>query len=131
MRTSQRILVYGHSVILGAIGISLRLYSQFEVTKHASLMQEPKTLDVDNTDIVIFDLETTLPEAVLPLLEINPNLQLIGISPDINIVRVWSVRELREASIQDLLQVIKNEAKDLPVKSCANELCSYRIEVNR
>ena len=56
------------------------------------------------------------------MLEINSTLQLIGISPDVNLVKVWSIRELREVSMQDLFQVITSEAKDSPVESGGDEV---------
>lgn len=121
MKAKRQILLYGNSVILGTIGASLRRVSQFEVTKLVPPVQETQKLDAAKTDIVLFDLEATHPEAVLSLLEINPALQLIGISPDINLAKVWSIRELREVSTQDLLKVIKSEAKDSPVESDGNE----------
>jgi len=121
VKAKRRIFLYGNSVILGAIRASLRRVSQFEVTTLASPPQEPQEVDNVKPDIVLFDLEITHPEAVLSLLEINPALVLIGISPDINLVKVWSIRELREVSMQDLLKVIKSEAKDSPVKSGVNE----------
>jgi hypothetical protein len=37
---------------------------------------------------------------------------LIGISPDINLVKVWSIQELREGSMQNLIQVITNEVQN-------------------
>jgi hypothetical protein len=55
------------------------------------------------------------------LVENNPNLRVIGISPDINLVKVWSVREIREVSMQDLLQVLNSETKDPPAKSVSAE----------
>ena len=122
MKATKRILLYGNSVILGTIGLSLGLYSQFEVTKLALPLKEAQKIDDAKTDILLFDLETTHPEAVLSLLETNPTLQLIGISPDINLIKVWSIREMREVSMQDLLQVIKSEAKDSPVESGGNEV---------
>ena len=115
MKATKRILLYGNSIILGTIGISLGRHSQFEVTKLVAPLQETQKLDAAEMDIILFDLETTHPEAVLSLLEINPTLHLIGISPDINLVKVWSIRELRGISMQDLLQVIKSGAKDSPV----------------
>ena len=111
MKARRRILLYGNSVILGTIGASLRRVSQFEVTTLASLPQEPQEVNNLKPDIILFDLEATHPEAVLSLLKINPALQLIGVSPDINLVKVWSIRELREVSTQDLLKVIKSEAR--------------------
>ena len=125
MRASKRILLYGNSVILGTIGASLGRYPQFEVTKVVPPLRETQKLDVANTDIILFDLETTHPEAVFSFLEINPTLQLIGISPGINLVKVWSLRELREVSMRDLIKVIKSEAKDSPAESGCDEVCSY------
>jgi len=122
VKAKRRILLYGNSVILGTVGASLRRVSQFEVTKLVPPLQETQKLDADQTDILLFDLETTRPEAVLSLLEINPALVLIGISPDINLVKVWSIRELREVSTQDLLKMIKSEAKDSPVEPDGNEV---------
>ena len=117
MKTARRILLYGNSVILGAVGIILERYSQFEVTKLALTLKETEKLDAAKMDIIVFDMENTNPEAVLSLLEINPTIQLIGISPDINLVKVWSIRELREVSMQGLLDLIKSELNDLTVKS--------------
>ena len=117
MKTARRILLYGNSVILGAVGISLERYSQFEVTKLALPLKETEKLAAAKIDIIVFDMQTTNPEAVLSLLEINPTIQLIGISPDINLVKVWSIRELREVSMQGLIELIKNELNDLTVES--------------
>ncbi|MFO7620070.1 MAG: hypothetical protein R6W81_02240 [Bacteroidales bacterium] len=114
MKVRQRILLYGNSVILGSIGVCLQRCPQFEVTTLAPPLQKLQDLDNLNPDILLFNLETIHTEAVLSLLEINPTLQLIGISPDINLIKVWSIRELREVSMQDLLKMIKSGAKDLP-----------------
>lgn len=119
MKASKRILLYGNSVILGTIGASLRRCPQFEVTTVLQPSQTAKGLDASKPGILLFDLKTTHPEVVFPLLETNPNLQLIGVSPGINLVKVWSIRELREISMQELLQVIKREAKDSPVDQAA------------
>lgn len=122
MKTNKRILLYGNSVILGTLGISLGLCSQFEVKKLALPLQETQMSDAAKTDILFFDLETTHPEAVLSWLETNPKLQLIGISPGINLVKVWSIRELREVSMEDLIKMITSEAKDSPVEPGGNEV---------
>ena len=55
------------------------------------MLQETQKIHATKTDILLFDLETTWPEAVFSLLESKANLQLIGISPDINLVKVWSI----------------------------------------
>lgn len=117
MKTTKRILLYGYSLILGTIGASLRLYPQFDVATLIPLQQETQHVDAAETDALLFDLATTRPESVFPLLGTNPTLQLIGISPDTNLIRVWSTMELREVSMGDLIRVIESEAKDLPAHS--------------
>ena len=116
MGTYKRILLYGKSLILGSVGDSMRRCPQFEVTTLLPPLEEMEKVDSLKPDILIFDLETTRPEAVFSLLESDQNLQLIGISPDINLVKIWSIRELREVSMQDLFQVINSEAKVSPVE---------------
>jgi hypothetical protein len=75
-----------------------------------------QVLDDAKPEILLFDLETTHAEAVFSLLKTNPRLLLIGISPDINLVRIYSGRQVRELSTQSLLELIKIEANELPVK---------------
>ena len=131
MKDSRRIVLYGNSVILGAIGASLRRLSQFEVNYAGPLLQEVQELDAVKPDILLFDLETTHTEPVFSLLENNPTLLLIGISPDINLVNVWSSRELRELSMQGLFEVIKSAIKDSPVQSGNDEDRPYRSVENK
>jgi hypothetical protein len=121
VKVVRRILLYGSSLILGAIGASLRRCSQFEVTTLAPTPQEMQDFDSLNPDIILFDLETTHSEAVFLKLKTHPTLLLIGISPDINLVKIWSGRQVRELSTQSLLELIKSEANDLPVNSGGDE----------
>jgi hypothetical protein len=121
VKARQRILLYGNSVILGSIGVCLQRCPQFEVTTVASPLKELQDLDNVNPDILLFDLETIHTEAVFSALKTNPSLLLIGISPDVNLVKIWSGRQLRDLSIKGLLEVIKSELKDLAGKSGGNE----------
>jgi len=120
VKPRRRILLYGNSVILGSIGASLQRSDQFEVTKLAPPLEEALKRNTDKPDIILFDLETPHKEAVFSCLESNPGLLLVGISPDINLVQVWSGREFRELSTQSLLEMIKGGTKDLPVTSDNN-----------
>ena len=106
MKAKKRIFLYGNSVILGTIGASLKRCSGFEVTTLPQ--KEPQSLDALNPDILVFDLDATQPEEVLSLLKTDPAMLLIGISPDVNLVQVWSGRQIRELSTPDLLDLIKN-----------------------
>jgi hypothetical protein len=121
VKITRQILLYGNSLILGSIGASLRRCSQFEVTTMASPLQKMQKLNALNPDILLFDLETIHTEAVFSKLKTNPNLLLIGISPDINLVKIWSGRQVRELSTQDLLELIKREANHLSAESDSDE----------
>lgn len=117
MKARRRILLYGNSVIIGSIRASLQRFSQLEVTTITPPLQEVQDLDAVDPDILLFDLETIRTESLFSLLKSHPNLLLIGVSPDINAVHVWSGRQLRDLSMQGLLEVINEELKDLAVKS--------------
>jgi hypothetical protein len=121
VKVRQRILLFGNSVILGSIGIYLQRCPQFEVMTLAAPLQEVQDFDNVNPDILLFDLETIHTEAVFSALKTNPSLLLIGISPDVNLVKIWSGRQLRDLSINGLLEMIKSEFQDLAGKSGGNE----------
>ena len=112
MKIRQRILLYGNSVILGSIKACLERCSHFEVRTIVPPLQEVQELEALKPDILFFDLETIHTELVFSALKTNPSLLLIGISSDINLVKIWSGRQFRDLSIQRLFDVIKSELKD-------------------
>lgn len=57
-------------------------------------------------DVIFFDLESPCPTAAFSLLETHPQLFLLGISPDNNLVRVWSEQRYREPCLTDLAALI-------------------------
>jgi hypothetical protein len=109
MELKRKILFYGNSIIQGTMAASLREYPQFEVT----VLLAPETgkpgLEKLNPDVIFFDLEAEYPDAAFSLLESNPDLLLIGISPDKNLVKTGTGQELHELSMQDLLKVINDQ----------------------
>jgi hypothetical protein len=88
METNKQILIYGNSLILESIGASLRRLSQFEVKTLNPPLPEALKLGAANSAILLFDIETTRDEAVFSLLGTNPRLLLIGISSDVNLVKI-------------------------------------------
>jgi hypothetical protein len=117
MQETRRILLYGNSLILAPIGARLRSVSQFEVTTLAPMQLEPQQVDNVKPDLVLFDLEGPHTEAVFSLLKSDPALVLIGISPDINLVKVWHSQQIQDISMQDLIELIKSTEKTfLPSK---------------
>ena len=122
MKTSKRIYLYGNSVIIGTIRASLSRFSEYELVTLKRPCENIQNLAAFLPDVLIFDSDTTHTEEVFSFLKINPAMILIGISPDINRVKVWSARELQEATRQDLIQVIMREARDTPVESEGKEV---------
>jgi hypothetical protein len=102
----RQVVLYGNSVIVGTLGASLQQLPQYEVTP--LLPTQQNELESLAPDVVLFDLEAARPEAAFSVLEKRPGMILIGISPDTNLVKVWSGRQLQEISTQDLIEVINN-----------------------
>jgi hypothetical protein len=119
MGASQRILLYGNSVILGTLGVSLRRCAQFQVIILLPPFPGKKRLVELNPDIVFFDLEASHTEALFSLLESCPKLMLVGISPDTNLVKIWSGQQLQELSTQGLLEAIRERLKSPAIGSSA------------
>ncbi len=112
MSTSRRICcLYGNSVILGTLGVSLKSYPQFEVVTLAPPRLGLQYLEALKPEVVIFDLEAHQPDAFFSLLGTRPNLVLMGVSPDTNLVKMWSGHELHELSTRDLLGAIGQQLK--------------------
>ena len=102
MEDHRRILLYGDTLILDSLGAVLRNWSEFEVISLSPPLPGLAEVEALEPDVVLFDIETTRPEAVFSLLETRPGLLLLGISPDGNLIRLWSGREMREASGKQL-----------------------------
>ena len=121
MKTRRHIFLYGNTVILGSIEASLQGRSQFEVTKLSPPLEEALKRHTETPDILLFDLETPHTEPIFSLLETNPTLLVVGISPDTNLVKIWSGRQVRDLSIRGLLEMIKSESNDLAVEASIDE----------
>jgi hypothetical protein len=96
------------------------------VTTLVPHLPDTQNLDLINPDILIFDLDTTHTEAVFSILKTHPSLLLIGISPGINLVKIWSGRQVRELSTQSLFELIDSEVNHMRVKSGGVENLSFR-----
>jgi hypothetical protein len=118
MSRRTRILLYGNSLVLGGIGASLRAEGRFEVVGLPRSLPAASDVEALAPDVIVFDLETPGSAAAFSALESHPDLILLGVSPDDNIVQLWSGRQYRELSTKDLTALI--EAGSRPVIS-ANE----------
>lgn len=109
MAKHRRVYLYGNSVILGTLGASLRRVPRYEVSALSAPWPETVELEALAPDVILFDVEADRPEAAFSLLQKHPTLLVIGVSPDSNLVKIWSGRQLRELSTQGLLDVIDEQ----------------------
>ena len=114
-----RICIYGNSVILGTLGLNLRAYPQFEVTDLVPCRQDRQYLEELKPNVIFFDLEAEHPEGAFSMLDSCLDLLIIGISPDSNLVKVWSGQQMHEISLPGLLEMINEQLKKLA--DCLNK----------
>jgi len=113
VKARRRILLYGNSLISGVIGAGLRRCSGLETTALTTSLPNMQALNAPRPDILLFDSEVPHTQAVFSLLKADPAVMLIGVSPGTNLVDDWSGRQLRELSMQGLLDLIKSAANGL------------------
>ena len=107
----RRICLYGDSVILGCIGASLAGRSEFEVIRLAQPSPDRSELETIDPDVILFDVENGHPGPAFSLLETRPDLLLLGVSPDGNVVRQWSGRQYRELTTDELTALMRAGAE--------------------
>jgi hypothetical protein len=107
MSKRTRILLYGNSLILGGIGASLRAEDRFEVIGLSPPFQGRRKAEAIAPDVILFDQENGHPEAAFSLLRAHPSLLLLGVSPDGNVVQVWSGHQYHELTTTDLTALIE------------------------
>ncbi len=127
MEKCRRIYLYGNSVILGTLGASLRRVSRYEVSTLSPPWPETVDLEALAPDVILFDVEADRPEAAFFLLEKRPTFLVIGVSPDSNLVKIWSGRQLHELSTQGLLDLIDKQPKYAPFESGTLEIQGGRM----
>ena len=108
MDKRQRIFILGNSLILNALGESLKRSGHFDLTS-LEMPKDVRELGTMKPDAILFDLETPHKESIFSLSESFTKLLLIGVSPDTNIVKMWVGQQLCELSTQGLLTMINDQ----------------------
>lgn len=106
MTTRKRIVIYGNSVVVGSVGASLARARQYDVIHLPLPVPSASELAALAPDVVVFDVDSGHAEAAFSLLETCPGLLVLGISPDGDVVRLWSRRQYRARSSRDLAALI-------------------------
>jgi hypothetical protein len=110
----KRIFLYGDSVIVGGVGASLRLIGRYEVLHLPAPSPSAEELDAAAPDVIVFDVEAGHPAPAFELLDRRPGLLLLGVSPDGDVVGLWSRRQYRAASAHDLVALIDEVSGSSP-----------------
>jgi hypothetical protein len=104
--------MYGKSILLSTVGASLQHYPDLEIIPLSPPLPDTLDLIALAPDVFIFDIQTSHPDPVFPLLTTLPNLMLIGIDSDSDHITFWSGQQIHVLSTQELIQAIRNNAPD-------------------
>lgn len=107
MDKRRRVIIYGNSLILGAVGASLRHCLDAEIIHLSQPLPEAQELSVMSPDVVIFDLEGPHPDSKLSLLRGQHDLLLLGVHPSKHELLILSNHTTQACGIVDLVNVIQ------------------------
>ena len=113
MEKRRRVLLYGRSLILEAVGTSLQPYLHLEIISLSPPLPTAHELGALTPHVIIFDVDAAHPELAISLLKECPSLLLIGIDPDSDQMFLWSGQTSRVLTTDDLVQMIKRHAKGM------------------
>lgn len=102
----RRVILYGGSVILGALRASLERCPELEIVPLSPPLPGAAGLGALAPDVVLFDAGSALPDSLFVLLRESPNLLLIGVNPERADLWLWSSNQTRAVTAEDLIQVI-------------------------
>lgn len=108
MDTQLRVVLYGQSLVLGALAASLRLRQQLEVICVAPCLENSAAQELAALmpDVILFDAGAGFPEAAFSLLQTCPALRVVGIDPSENQAMLWAGQSLNELSVNDLVHTL-------------------------
>lgn len=130
MDTKRKVCLYGDSVILGSLELSLTKCPQLDVFTVPSPVEENGLGELE-ADVIFFDLNCRFPWEAFALLENHNSIKVIGVSPDNNVVKIWSGHQLRELSTSDLIKTIDPGQSDIPGREEAYDIDRRKIKQNQ
>ena len=102
-----RVIIYGNSLILGAVGAILRHCLDADIIPLSKPLPEAQKLSDMSPDVVIFDLEGAHPDSKLSLMQGEHDLLLLGVHPSTHELLILSRHEAQTRDIVDLIKVIQ------------------------
>ncbi len=114
MDEPRHVLLYGKSVILGAVAGCLARFAQVRVTVVAPPFPTLDELSEMAPDVIVFDVAAPRPQAPFDLLERRPGLLMIGVDACAPDMLVLTSHPARVLSAVDLVELIVSETAPEP-----------------
>ena len=123
MEKRTRVIVYGSSLNMAGVAVSLKADSHLEamwVDPHSPNCRQ--YLSEHNPAAIVYDLNDPPPDVDIKLLREQPGVLLIGVDPDSNDMLVLSSRSQQALSMSDLVSTIRQQdanselSKDVTIK---------------
>lgn len=114
MSEKKKVLIYGRSLNLEGIGVSLKLDGNLDV-----IVIEPgeqNSLEDLNPEVVLFDLAEPPEELNLALLRKQPGVLLIGVEPCSDEVLVLTGKRSKVVSVSELANLVSAQAIQPPTR---------------
>ena len=110
MEKRTRVIVYGSSLNMAGVAVSLKADSHLEamwVDPHSPNCRQ--YLYEHNPAAIVYDLNDPPPDVDIKLLREQPGVLLIGVDPDSNDMLVLSSRSQQALSMSDLVSTIRQQ----------------------
>lgn len=114
MSEKKKVLIYGRSLNLEGIGVSLKLDGNLDV-----IVIEPgeqNSLEDLKPEVVLFDLAEPPEELSLALLRKQPGVLLIGVEPCSDEVLVLTGKRSKVVSVSELANLVSAQAIQPPTR---------------
>lgn len=114
MSVKKKVLIYGRSLNLEGIGVSLKLDGNLDV-----IVIEPgeqNSLEDLKPEVVLFDLAEPPEELSLALLRKQPGVLLIGVEPCSDEVLVLTGKRSKVVSVSELANLVSAQAIQPPTR---------------
>ena len=101
------VILYGQSMLLSLVAASLERSPNLRVMQAANWNEVAAFSSECTPNVLIFDLESTSDSAILPLLHINPNLQLIGLDVETNRAILLEGKENLYLTLERMKEIVE------------------------
>jgi hypothetical protein len=109
MNIRHKVIMYGDSIVLMGIQVGLEVYPNLDVL---CVERDSVTLEMLRSScpsVIIFDMHVDPPSCCYGFAQETPYLLLIGVDVECNQIVLWSARQHKEITIQDLVKLINQE----------------------